>query len=192
MEKKIILASGSQARKSLLDKIKLNFEVQKSEYEEIMNPDIPPEELAVKLALGKAQDVAAKNNNAVIIAADSFVVLGNEYLGKPHSIEEARQMLRKVSGKKQSIVTGMAVIDTATGKTITDFDHSNIWFKEISDEEIERYIGTGEPLSKAGGYAIQEIGSIFIERIEGNYTGIIGIPINKLYGTLKKLGVKVF
>lgn len=192
MKRKIILASGSEARKKLLEHIKLDFEVQKSDFEEIMDPNLPPEKLAVELATGKAKDVALKNPDAVIIAADSFVVLENEYLGKPHSPEEARMMLRKVSGKKQNIVTGMAVIDTATDTTFTDYEMSEIWFKEINDEEIESYIETGEPFSKAAGYAIQEIGSVFIEKVSGSYTGIVGLPINKLYDILRKIGVKIF
>lgn len=191
MNKRIILASGSEARKKLLDKIKLDFEIQPSDFEEIMNPDTPPEELAVELALGKARDVAAKNKNAIIIAADSFVILDGKYLGKPHSVGEARAMLRQISGKKQSFVTGMAIIDTDSGKTFTDFDISEIWVKELTDEEIEDYIKTGEPFSKAGGYAIQEIGSIFIEKVQGSYTSIVGLPINKVYKILKELGVKV-
>jgi len=191
MEKRIILASGSEARRKLLENIKLDFEIQQSDFEEIMNPDIPPEQLAVELALGKARNVAAKNTNAVIIAADSFVVLDGEYLGKPHSVEEARAVLRKISGKKQNLVTGMAVIDTESGTTITDFDISEIWVKELTDEEIESYIKTGEPFSKAAGYAIQEIGSIFIEKIQGNHTGVVGLPVNKVYKILTQLGVKV-
>lgn len=191
MTKRIILASGSEARKRLLEKIKLDFEIQPSDYEEIMTPDTPPEELAVELALGKARDVASKNTNAIIIAADSFVILDGEYLGKPHCVEEARAMLRKISGKKQSFVTGMAIIDTDSDKTFTDFEISEIWVKEISNEEIEDYIKTEEPFSKAGGYAIQEIGSIFIEKVQGSYTSIVGLPIDKVYKILKELGVKV-
>lgn len=191
MEKRIILASGSEARRKLLENIKLDFEIQQSDFEEIMNPDIPPEQLAVELALGKARDVAAKNTNAVIIAADSFVVLDGEYLGKPHSAEEARAVLHKISGKKQDLVTGMAVIDTESGAAITDFDIGEIWVKKLTDKEIESYIKTGEPFNKAAGYAIQEIGSIFIEKIQGNYTGIIGLPVNKIYKILTQLGVKV-
>jgi septum formation protein len=191
MDKKIILASGSEARKKLLENIRLDFEVQKSDFEEVMDPDTAPEKLAVELALGKARDVAAKNKNAIVIAADSFVIMENEYLGKPHSAQEARQMLRKISGKKQNFVTGMAVIDTDSDTTITDYEISEIWIANISDEEIEDYIKTEEPFSKAGGYAIQEIGSIFIEKVSGSNTGIIGLPINKLYKILKGLGVKV-
>lgn len=191
MERRIILASGSQARKQLMEKIKLAFEIQKSDFEEIMDPNKPPQELAVELALGKARDVATRNADAIVIAADSFVILGDEYLGKPHSIEEARRMLRKVSGKKQNFVTGLAVIDTESGTTVTDYEISEITVKEISDEEIEGYIATGEPFNKAGGYAIQEIGSIFIEKISGSYTGIAGLPMNKLHDILKQMGVKI-
>lgn len=191
MNKRIILASGSEARKKLLEKIKLDFEIQPSDFEEVMNPDTPPEELAVELALGKARDVASKNENAIIIAADSFVILDGKYLGKPHSVEEARIMLRQISGKKQSFVTGMAIIDTDSGNTFTDFEISEIWVKEISDAEIEDYIKTDEPFSKAGGYAIQEIGSIFIEKVQGSYTSIVGLPVDKVYKVLKELGVKV-
>jgi len=191
MNKKIILASGSEARKKLLENIKLGFEIEKSDFEEIMDNSIPPEKLAQELALGKARTVAAKHQEAIVIGADSFVILNGEYLGKPHSTEEARAMLRKISEQKQNFVTGLAVIDTTNGTTLTDFDMSEIWVKKITDAEIEDYIKTGEPFSKAGGYAIQEIGSIFIEKVCGNYTGIVGLPINKLYDILKSMGVKI-
>jgi len=120
--------------------------------------------------------------------------LDGEYLGKPHSANEARNTLQKISGRKQEFVTGLAVINTtaADNKTVTDFILGEIWIKKITDKEIEDYIKTGEPFSKAGGYSIQGIGSVFIEKIRGDYAGIVGLPMDKLYNILKSMDVKVF
>ncbi len=192
MKRKIILASSSPARRKLLESLQLDFAVEPSAYEEVMDPALTPAELATQLALGKARDVAARLEDVVVIAADSFVVLDGEYLGKPGSAEKARQVLRRVSGRRQELVTGLAVIDTRSGIESTDHEISEIWLSELSDQEIADYIATGEPLVKAGGYSIQERGSVFVEKVSGSPTGIIGLPIHKLYRILRELDVDVF
>lgn len=191
MKRRIILASGSKQRKKLLDMIGIDFEVCKSGYEEDMSEKLPARELAQKLALGKARDVAKKHKDAIIIAADSFGVLDGEFLGKPRSIEEAKEMLRKLSGKKHELITGIAVIDTQNGKTITDCDVGEVWMRELTDEEISLYVKTGEPLDKAPSYTIEGIGAVLVEKVNGNYTSIIGLPIPKIYNILLKLGVNM-
>lgn len=189
MKRRIILASGSSARREVLAATGLPFEVRPSAYEEIMDPSAMPEELAVRLALGKARAVAAKNPDAIIIAADSFVVLDGRYLGKPCDEEEARAMLKEECGRTQDFVTGLAVIDAPTGREFTDCDLCRETLASLSDEEIAAYVATGEPLGKAGAYAIQGRGALFIERIEGSPAGIAGLPLHKLYPILRELGI---
>ena len=191
MKRKIILASGSPQRKKLLETIGLDFEIEKSNYKEDISEKIPAYKLAQKLALGKAQDVAQKHKNAIIIGADSFVVLGKEFLGKPRTPQKAKEILKKISGKKHQLITGIAIIDTKRNKIFTDYEITEVWLKKLNAKEINSYVKTKEPLDKAGGYAIQGIGSILIEKINGNYTNVVGLPINKVYKYLLKLGVNI-
>ena len=191
MKRKIILASGSPQRKKLLETIGLDFEIEKSNYKEDISEKIPAYKLAQKLALGKVQDVAQKHKNAIIIGADSFVVLGKEFLGKPRTPQKAKEMLKKISGKKHQLITGIAIIDTKRNKIFTDYEITEVWIKKLTDREIKNYIKTGEPLDKAGSYAIQKLGCILIEKINGGYTNVVGLPINKVYKYLLKLGVNI-
>ncbi|MEA2097584.1 MAG: Maf family protein [Patescibacteria group bacterium] len=191
MKRKIILASKSKPRKTILATTGLKFEVQKSRYKEDMSEKIPAHKLVQKLALGKAQNVAKKHKNAIIIGADSFVVLDKEFLGKPHTAQKAKKMLKKLSGKKHQLITGIAIIDTKKNKIITDYNITEVYFKKLSEKEIDLYIKTKEPFKKAGGYAVQGIGSVLIEKINGNHTNVIGLPTNKIYKHLLKLGVNI-
>ncbi len=185
--KKIILASGSPRRKDLLTDAGIKFDIDVSEYEEDMSLDLSPHELAKYLSLGKAETVAQRHKNAIIVAADTFVVLGNEVLGKPHTEEKAKEMLEKLSGQTHSIVTGFTIIDTETGKIISEAQESKLYFREILPKEIDEYIATGEPLDKAGAYAIQGGGGKFVKKIDGDYTNIIGIPMEAFLEKLNQI-----
>ena len=189
--RKIILASKSKQRKKLLEIIGFDFKIEESNYMEDMTEKIPAQKLVQKLALGKAMDVAKKHKNAIIIGADSFVVLGKEFLGKPHTPQKAEEMLKKISGKKHQLITGIAIIDTKKNKIITDYEITEVWFKKLTVKEIEEYIKTGEPLDKAGGYAIQKLGCLFIRKINGGYTNVVGLPINKIYEHLLELDIDI-
>ena len=191
MKRKIILASSSKQRKKLLEIIGLDFKIEKSDYIEDMTEKIPAHKLVQKLAFGKAQDVAKKHRNAIVIGADSFVILEKKFLGKPRTPQKAREMLKKISGKKHQVITGIAIIDTEKNKIFTDYEITEVWMKKLTAKEIEKYIKTGEPLGKAGGYAIQKFGCLFIKRINGNYTNVVGLPINKIYEYLLKLDVNI-
>ena len=191
MKRKIILASSSKQRKKLLETIGFDFGIEESDYIEDMTEKIPAQKLVQKLALGKAQDIAKKHNNAIIIGADTFIILEKEFLGKPHTPQKAKEMLKKISGKTHRLITGIAIIDTKKNKTFTDYEITEVWFKKLTMREIEKYIKTGEPLDKAGGYAIQKLGCIFIEKINGDYTNVIGLPINKIYKYLLRLNVDI-
>lgn len=189
--KKIILASTSPRRKEIFSKLKLPFEVQDSNYEEDMTLEMLPEKLAEFLSLGKAEAVAIKNNNAVIIAADTFVVFENKLLGKPKNREHAKEMLKMLSGKENQVVTGVTIIDTDTGKINSFHSTTKVFFDEISSEIIDAYVNTGEPLDKAGAYAMQEIGALLINRIEGDFFNAMGLPLKRLVKELKDFDIFV-
>jgi septum formation protein len=189
--KKIILASGSPGRKALLSQIGLQFEIDKSNYEEDMSLSMEPNELAKHLSLGKAKDVAQRHENSIIIAADTFCVLGKEILGKPHTTENAKIMLQKLSGKAHSVITGFTIIDTETGKEISKAVETKVFFASATEKDIDDYISSGEPLDKAGAYAMQHRGGVFVEKIEGDYFNIIGLPLPPLVEELKNFGVNI-
>jgi len=191
MKRKIIIASGSESRKTLIESIGFNFIFEKSEYEEDMSERLPAIKLVQKLALGKAQNVAQKHKDAIIIGADTFGVINNKFIGQARSPEEAKKILKRLSGKKHKVITGIAIIDTQKNKVITDYDISEIWFRNVSDKEIDSYVKTKEPLFKASAYAIQKLGSVFIEKINGNQMSIVGLPMQKIYTHLLKLDVNL-
>lgn len=189
--RKIILASTSPRRKELMERLGLKFEIVASDYEEDMGLKMHPMELAKFLSRGKAEAVAKKHKNHIIIAADTFVALKYELLGKPHTEIEAEKMLRKISGKVVSIITGYTVIDSLTNKKISKAVEAKVYIKKLTDEEIANYIKTKEPLDKAGAFAVQGIGSVIIKKIEGDFFGIVGLPLYDLAESLKKFGVRI-
>lgn len=190
--KKIILASASPRRKMLLKQIGLNFKVVASDFEEMINTKISSHELARKLSLGKAKVVAIKLSNSIIIAADTFVTFKGKILGKPKNKQDAKRILKLLSGKMHLIITGFTIIDTTTGQTATNSVETKVYFKKLTNKEIDTYVETGEPLDKAGAYGIQEKGSLFVKKIEGDYFNVVGLPIYAVVETLKKFGVKIF
>ncbi len=189
--KKIILASGSPRRKALLKQIGLQFEIEKSGYEEEIDMKIEPHQLVKKMSLKKAQSVSKNHKNAIIIAADTLVAFKGRLIGKPEIPENAKEILKKLSGRSHSIITGFTIIDSSSGKTITRSVETKVWFKKLSSKEIDDYVKTGEPLDKAGAYGIQELGGIFIHKIEGDYYNVVGLPLYLLVEELKKFGVCV-
>lgn len=189
--KTIILASASPRRKELLEKIGLKFEVVPSDYEEEITHGFEPQELARKISLEKAQAVAARYRNAIVIAADTFGVFRGKVLGKPHTRAEASKMLKMLSGKSHLVITGFTIVDTDSRKTVSQTVETRVWFRKLSPEEIDAYIATGEPLDKAGAYAIQGLGAIIVNRIEGDYYNVIGLPLSAVAESLKGFGVKI-
>jgi len=189
--KEVILASASPRRKELLEKLGLKFRVEPGSYKEDIPAGSEPHELARKISLGKAAAVAAKHPNAVVIAADTFIVLGSRIMGKPHTEEEARKMLKAISGRPHSVITGFSLIDTDKNKALSKTVETRVYIRELTPDEIDAYVKTKEPLDKAGAYAIQGLGAIFVERIEGDYSNVIGLPLSALAGALKKFGIKI-
>ena len=189
--RKIVLASGSPRRKKLLEQIGLDFTVSESGYEEKSLPDANPAEVAKFLSLEKANLAAVKHKDSIIIAADTVVVIGNEILGKPSSEEEAREMLRKLSDNTHSVITGFTIIDTKHNKTFTSFVETKVTFKDLSELEMAAYVETGEPLDKAGAYAVQGKGGLFVKKIEGDYFNVVGLPIFAVSQALSDFGVDI-
>ncbi|MFA6391273.1 MAG: nucleoside triphosphate pyrophosphatase [Patescibacteria group bacterium] len=189
--KKIILASTSPRRTELLKNIGLKFSVEDSKYQEDMGKKISPVRLAKFLALSKAQAVAKRHAKGIVIGADTFVVLGGQLLGKPKNKADARKMLKKISGKDVLVITGFAIIDAGTGKKHSGHSTAKVSIKNLTSGEIEWYIRTGEPLDKAGAFAVQEYGAVLIRKLSGDYFSVVGLPIYMVAEALKKFGITV-
>lgn len=188
---KIILASTSPRRKELLKMLRLNFITTSSGYEEDMQLKMPPAELAKFLALGKAQVVARKYKNGVIIAGDTFVVLGKKLLGKPKNKKDAERMLKAISGRRLKVVSGYAIVDAKSKKKTTGCGYAEVYIKKLTEKEISWYISTKEPLDKAAAFAIQGYGAVLIRKIVGDYFTVIGLPIFQLAQSLRKFGITI-
>ncbi len=192
MKKNIILASASPRRKELLKSIGLEFEVIPSQIQEhIENENFSPE-LIENLAMEKACDVAAKIDfPAIVIGSDTVVIIDNKILGKPVDEKDAFNMLKMLSGKTHQVVSAIAVVDTETKIILKDYVISYVTFKELSMNEMTAYIKTGEPMDKAGAYAIQGLAGMFVKSISGCYSNIVGISVFRLAEMLKQSGVKL-
>ncbi len=184
---KIILASNSIRRKELLNKLGIDFSVKASEnFDETYSKNLKKEEVAIFLSKKKARSLEKKiSDNEIFITADTIVCFEDEILGKPKNEKEAQEMLNKLSNNKHEVITGVCVFSKKKEKNF--FTKTDVFFKEISVEEINYYIKNYKPFDKAGAYGIQEwIGLAFVEKIEGSYFNVVGLPISKLYDVLKK------
>lgn len=183
----LILASQSPRRKQLLEALGLNFQVLTPDIDE-GNPEAKSIGEAVKdIALRKALAVSSKvEKSTVVIAADTLVVLGDKVLAKPQDKKEAIQMLDSLSGNRHRVVTGMALVSAEFGRSVI-LDESFVTFRKMSEAEIEDYASTREPYDKAGAYAVQGLGAIFISGIEGSYTNVMGFPVERFLIELPRL-----
>lgn len=189
--RRIILASSSPRRAALLRQIGLEFTVEPSGVGEGMDERLTPAELALSLSAAKAAGVAAANPGALVIAADTLVVLEGRALGKPASPQEAGAMLRSLAGKAHTVVTGLTIAEGGSGKAASGTVETRVHVRPLSDGEIEAYVRSGEPLDKAGAYGIQGLGAAIVERIEGDYSNVVGLPLFALAGALRGFGVDV-
>lgn len=189
--KQLILASASPRRKKLLEQIGLIIKVVPSNIDEKLNPRLKPKAQAEQLSLQKAQAVAKTTKDAIIIAADTLVIIENEILGKPKDQKDARRMLKKLRNRKHSVITGYTILDTETKKVITTAEETFVHMKKLSDKEIDAYIKTKEPFDKAGAYAINERGSLLMEKIHGDFFNVVGLPLRSIADSLKKFGIDV-
>ena len=187
--KPIILASSSPRRKKLLEEAGFNILVDSSDFDESIVLKNDPHEMVKQLSQEKARTVAKRHPNSIIIGADTTVFCDGQILEKPVDNEDAKRMLKFLSGKVHLVITGMTLINTETKKEITTAAESKVFFKKLTDAQIDEYIQSGEAMDKAGAYAIQEgLSQNFIEKTEGDYTNIVGLPIGMVKENLKKLG----
>jgi septum formation protein len=186
---KLILASGSPRRRELLDGLGLTFEIKVSDLEEKRLEGEAAEHYVERLAVDKALAVSSSEPDAWILAADTVVFLEGEVLEKPQSETEARAMLSRLAGAEHVVFTGVALVNEATSWRDSSVTASRVRMASLSEDEIAWYVGTGEPMDKAGAYAIQGIGAMFIEGVSGNYSNIVGLPLSVVYAMLKKAGI---
>lgn len=191
--KKYILASASPRRRELLEQIGLDFDIFVSNADEskIAVDSMEINLYVEELALLKATDTAAAlkekgEKNHLIIAADTVVNCGGEILGKPKDEKDAYEMLKKLSASKHEVYTGFCVMRLSDGFSVADFECTEVFFKELNSKKILKYIDTKEPMDKAGAYGIQGLGALFIDRIDGDYFNVVGLPISKLAGLLER------
>ncbi len=184
---KIILASASPRRKELLELINLKFEINPSNIDEILNEDLSLEKKIEDLSYQKALNIADKtSDDYLVIGADTVVEINGEILGKPKDKDDAKRMLKLLSGKYHSVITAIAIISTKDKSNfVVTHEKTKVKFIDLTDEKIEKYINSGEPMDKAGAYAIQGLGVMFVQSIEGCYTNVVGLPIPLLTNILE-------
>ncbi|MCK8060666.1 septum formation protein Maf [Fusibacter sp. A1] len=183
---RLVLASKSPRRKELLGLIASDFIVKSAETPEIILPTDEPHIAVMALAFEKAKVVQETcEKDSLVIGADTIVYCG-EYMGKPKDKEDARRMLKLLSGNVHRVLTGFCVYQAGTNRKIVDYSETTVRMKVLSDAEIDGYIESGEPMDKAGAYGIQGKGALFIKHIEGDFHSVMGLPVNKLYETLNR------
>jgi septum formation protein len=192
LAKPLILASRSPRRLQLLRQIGLTPEVIPCDIEEIFDPSRSPGENAVDLALAKAKVAAGSVEQGCVLGADTIVSVDGVLLGKPGNRDEARSMLRLLSGRTHRVHTGYAVIDCPSGRTITGCEETLVQFRDLPDEEIAEYVDGGSPMDKAGAYGIQDdYGAVFVRRVEGCYYNVVGLPLSAVYTVMMELGIVI-
>lgn len=184
---RVILASQSPRRIELLKKVVTHFEIFSITIDENNHDQLPPLELVKRLALQKAEAVVPHFQNGFVIGADSVVVLEDEILGKPVDAADSARMLRLLSGKQHQVYTGFSIINIRDKKSISDYEVTDVRFRELDSREIDAYIDSGQPLDKAGSYGIQDDGAVFVHSISGCYYNVVGLPVTKLYLALKNI-----
>lgn len=185
---KFVLASKSPRRREILSGIGMDFSVMESDVDESQVPkDLEPKLYVQELAMLKSTDVASKfNKKSIVIGADTVVVNDMGILGKPSDFDDAFSMLSSFSGKSHKVISGISVTDSDTMTTVTDYCETEVFFSKITNDEISNYINTYQPYDKAGAYGIQEYAGVFIDRINGDFYNVVGLPLSKLYRLLKK------
>ncbi len=184
----IFLASKSPRRKKLLKQLNLKFKSVDLHFHEKINDGEDPVFLVKRLSLEKLNKALQKIKNGIIITADTIVVIDNHILGKPKNKIDARRILKKLSGRTHNVYTGYSIYNSDNNKIITDFEKTLVTFRKLTDYEINDYISTGSPMDKAGAYGIQDdFGAVFIEKINGCYYNVVGLPLAKVYHSLLRI-----
>lgn len=187
----LILASKSPRRRELLDQIGIRYQVQAADIDESALSNETPPELVQRLALEKARKVWQEGDQSLpVLGSDTLGYLGQNLLVQPRDFEDAKHMLLQMSGRSHDILSAVALI-SEQGEQLM-LSHSRVYFRNITESEIETYWKTGEPCDKAGAYAIQGKGSVFVEHLEGSYSGVMGLPLFEVQFMLKKIGISIF
>ena len=181
---KIILASQSPRRASLLSLIGFDFVVQPSGFDESLITETNPVQHVLQLSEAKARFVADNTDKGLVIGADTIVVLDNTILGKPENTREAVSMLKQLSNRTHHVYTGFCLIEKPENRSFTDYEVTAVHFRKLADWEIEGYVGTQNPMDKAGAYGIQDQSAVFADRIEGCFYNVVGFPLTKFYTTM--------
>jgi septum formation protein len=185
---RVVLASSSPRRRELLNLIGIDHEVRPANLDESMRPREAPRRHAERLARDKASAVAMRDPDLITIAADTIVVINRKVLGKPVDREDAARMLAMLNGREHTVITAVAV---SRGKKLRSaIEEVKVRFRRLREEEIEAYIATGEPMDKAGAYGIQGYGATIVERVEGDYFAVMGLPLVRLIGLMRDVGVQ--
>ena len=181
----LILASGSPRRRELLDLMGLTYTVETPDVDESFSGR--PSETVMEISRRKAAAVAARHSDSIIIAADTLV-FADGALGKPHTPERAKEMLRSLAGNWHHVYTGITVINTRSGRILRNVDKTRVHLVPMTEQEIDAYVANGEPLDKAGAYGIQGMGGMFVDRIDGSYSNVVGLPMSMLRIMLAQVG----
>ncbi len=190
MKHTVILASASPRRAELLAEMGYHFDVLPPELDEQLDHRADPAEEAIRLAAAKAKEVAARTPPSIIVAADTVVALRGRIIGKPLDHAHAREILRRLSGSRHHVITGLCVFDSGTGKTVTESVSTAVTMKPITEEQIREYVHSGEANGKAGAYAIQETADQYVLRVEGSFTNVVGLPTERLGEILESFGAE--
>ncbi len=183
----LVLASASPRRRELLPLLGHDFTVVPAQVDETPPDGIEPSALVLHLAMEKAVAVAHEHPGALVLGADTIVVLGGEILGKPTDAADARSMLRRLSGKRHTVLTGIALVHTDTGRRESAHEAVDVTFGDLTDTAIAAYVASGSPMDKAGAYGIQDDrGALFVRRIEGDYYAVVGLPLYRLNRTIER------
>jgi len=192
ISRRLVLASQSPRRVLLLRQIGVNVDVIPSGVPEEFNPLLSPAQNAATLALRKAEDVGRNLEDAIVIGADTIVVVGGEFLGKPESPDDAVRMLELLSGRTHTVYTGFALLDRPSNRAVSDVESTLVTFRKLPREEITEYVAGGSPMDKAGAYGIQDdYGAVFVIRIEGCFYNVVGFPLAKFYMALHDFQVRM-
>jgi septum formation protein len=191
---RLILASASPRRRDLLTACAIPFEIIPAAIDEQPFADEPAEAYVRRLALAKAEAVAPHHPDAVVLGADTTVAIDGLLLGKPQTLDEARQMLHRLSGRGHEVLTGVAVVSgrmvgSSGGRSASEVVASRVLMRHFTAATIAWYIATGEPLDKAGAYAVQGLGAALVERVEGSYTNAVGLPVTETLSLLRQFGI---
>lgn len=182
---KFILASNSPRRQELIHFLEIEFKVDPSDLDEVIDETLSNEEIVMSLAYQKAYDVSKRHKDEYVLGFDTLVILDGKPIGKPQNRNQAFDMLRALSGRKHLVLTGVAIVKDDYKDVF--YDHAEVIFNEMSDQEINEYLDTGEPFDKAGAYGIQGYGAKYIRYIKGDYYSVMGMPIQKLYNRIRDL-----